>query len=896
MFLLANLQARLRHGVPAAVALAVAVLGAASAQEADSDLGSSQAESERALEAIAVCARWDAETGTWEIYSPADDTGCDVIGSRRSDRSAADSPVPVDIVRGEELIAQGDNRLDSLLASVVPSFNVSQGGDAAMLMRPVTLRGLAPDATLVLLNGKRRHRGAVISLLGYGIASGAQGPDLGSIPGVALERVEVLRDGASAQYGSDAIAGALNMVLRRDAEGMVVKAKWGSHYEGDGDALTLSGNVGFGLGDSGFANFSVEWQEADATSRSVQRADAAALIAAGNTHVRQPVAQVWGLPKIEGDVKLFANSGVPLGPNANAYAFGNWATRQVEGGFYYRNPHDRQGVFRGDAMPDGTPTVKVADLTGTGSGDCPLVPVVDNRAAEAALRTIRDNPGCYSLIERFPGGFTPQYGADIDDFSLTAGVHGNATNGWRWDVSASMGRNSAAFYIYNTVNPQLLDRRNQIPTYYSIGVYTETDRVVNMDIAKPYFVDFFSGPLNVALGLEYRDESFEIEAGERNSYYVDANLEHGLAAQGFEIGSNGASGFRPSDAGKNTVRAWAAYLDLEGDVSDAVLFGTALRYENYADFGDTFDGKVTARLRLSDNFALRGSVSTGFRAPTAGQANLRNVLTSFRVVDGVPRLLDIAILPPTHPVAVRKGGKALTPEQSTHFTAGGVFNLGAMQITLDYYDIAVRDRIALTSAFPLTEADVDALAGVADAQSIREVRFFSNEQSVDISGVDLVATWPFELVGGHSVLTLAVNFSNIDLAKYNPQFTSDNRRAEIEDGRPESRLAATWSYDKGRLRLMVRVRNYGEYYDAPIGGRGWGAFRPEATTVVDAELGWSLTGNLSLVFGAQNLFDTYPQKNPNKGVPAFNGLPYPENSPIGYNGGFYYMTLSYQLD
>ena len=849
------------------------------------------------LEVVAVCATWDEETRTWRMYSPADDTGCDIIGSRRSDRSVSGSPVPVDIIQVSDLIAQGDNRLDSLLSSVVPSFNVSQGGDSAMLMRPVTLRGLAPDATLVLLNRKRRHRGAVISLLGYGIASGAQGPDLASIPAIALERVEVLRDGASAQYGSDAIAGALNLVLSQAASGMTLDAKWGSHFEGDGDALTLSGNIGLAPGD-GFANLSFEWKEADPTSRSVQRADAAALIAAGNMAVRQPVAQVWGLPRVEDDIKLFANVGTPIGENADAYAFGNWAERQVEGGFYYRNPHGRIGVFRGDPLADGTPTVKVADLTGTGSGNCPALTVVDNRADPAALAAIRNNPRCYSLIERFPGGFTPQYGAHIGDRSLTAGVRGNASNGWRWDASAGIGRNSASFYIHNTVNPQLLSQRNAIPTHYEIGVYTETDRVVNLDLAKAFNTGAFDGPLHVAFGMEYRDETFAIEAGDRNSYFVDTNLENGLAAQGFDIGSNGAPGFRPSDAGENTVSAWGAYLDLESDVSEALLLGGALRYENYADFGDTFDGKVTARYRLSDNFALRGAVSTGFRVPTAGQANLRNVLTSFRSVDGVRRLVDIAILPPTSPVAERKGAKPLTPEQSRNITAGAVFNVGGLDVTVDYYNIEVTDRISLTSAFALTQADVDALlaAGVQDAQSIREVRFFSNEQTVEISGVDLVASWPFDLAAGRSVVTLAANFSDINLSEYNPAFTSENRRSEIEEGRPESRLAATWTYNVGRWSVITRVRNYGEYYDAPIGGGGWGAYRPERVTVMDAELTFDLTAALSLVFGAQNLLDTYPQKNPNEGVPAFNGQPYPENSPVGYNGGFYYVSVNWHMD
>ncbi len=298
---------------------------------------------------------------------------------------------------------------------------------------------------------------------------------------------------------------------------------------------------------------------------------------------------------MEDDIKLFANVGTAIGENADAYAFGNRAERQVEGGFYYRNPHGRIGVFRGDPLADGTPTVKVADLTGTGSGNCPALTVVDNRVDPAALAAIRNNPNCCSLIERFPGGFTPQYGAHIGDWSLTAGVRGNASNGWRWDASAGIGRNSASFYIPNTV-----------------------------------------------------------------------------------------------------------------------------------------DGKVTARFRLSDNFALRGAASTGFRVPTAGQANLRNVLTSFRSVDGVRRLVDIAILPPTSPVAERKGAKPLTPEQSRNITAGVVFNVGGLDVTVDYYNIEVTDRISLTSAFALTQADVDALlaAGVQDAQSIREVRFFSNEQTV----------------------------------------------------------------------------------------------------------------------------------------------------------------------
>ena len=272
-----------------------------------------------------------------------------VVGTRRRDRSVADSPVPVDVVTGDEFLAHGDTDMDNLLSATVPSYNVSQEpiSDAATFIRPATLRSLAPDATLVLVNGKRRHRAAVIALLGAGISGGSQGPDLSAIPAIALDRLEVLRDGASAQYGSDAIAGVMNFVLRSASEGSRFDVKYGSHFEGDGNAITFAANRGFALTDAGFANISFEWKEQDPTSRSTQRPDAQGLIDAGNTSVRTPAAQIWGQPEISGDHKLFGNFGIDLGNGSEVYAFGNWAERQVEGGFYYRNPpHPRRRVPR----------------------------------------------------------------------------------------------------------------------------------------------------------------------------------------------------------------------------------------------------------------------------------------------------------------------------------------------------------------------------------------------------------------------------------------------------------------------------------------------------------------------------------------------------------------------
>ena len=821
-----------------------------------------------------------------------------VVGTRRRDRSAADSPVPVDVVSGDDFLAHGGSDMDDLLAATVPSYNVSQEpiSDAATFIRPATLRSLAPDATLVLVNGKRRHRAAVIALLGAGISGGSQGPDLSSIPAIALDRLEVLRDGASAQYGSDAIAGVMNFVLKSDAEGSMFDLKYGTYFEGDGNSITFAANKGFALTDAGFANISFEWREQDPTSRSHQRPDAQGLIDAGNTHVRTPAAQIWGQPEVSGDHKLFGNFGIDLGNGSEAYAFGNWAERQVEGGFYYRNPHTRGGVFQGPTV-DGLPTVKVADLSGDGTGNCPVVYIRDNVPDAGALSAISNDPNCYTLYERFPGGFTPQFGGFISDYALAGGVRGDlGDSGWYYDLSATAGRSWANFYIYNTINPQLLWQRNEIDTHYDAGAYTETDRVINFDMSRPFDTGGYA-PINIAWGLEYRDETFRITNGEPNSFYIDPNLEYGLASQGFGVGSNGFPGFQPGDAGDNTVSAFAAYFDVETDLSDTVLVNGAVRYENYDEFGDTFDGKGAIRLQLADNFALRASASTGFRVPTAGQANLRNVTTEFNM----GRLADIATLPPTNPVAIQKGAQPLTPETSTNLTLGAVFGLGPADITLDYYNIQIKDRVAFTSRFNLTETDVEALlaAGVSDATSFTSVRFFTNQQDVKASGVDVVATVPFDIGDGATSLQLAANFSSIELTRFNPDFTGESRRLQIEEGRPGSRITATLNHSQDTWRVMGRLRHYGEYYDDPTNSGGLppagNAFYPGASTLIDFEAAFDVTDSLSVLVGLSNAFDTYPDINPTGGNGEVAGLLYPESSPYGFNGGMYYVRGTWQL-
>ena len=399
-----------------------------------------------------------------------------VIGSRAQPRSVAESAVPIDVVTGEDFVKQGDTDVQNLLRDLVPSYNVNTNpiSDASTVVRPPSMRGLAPDHTLVLINGKRRHRAAVIHWITNGVADGAQGPDIAPIPSIALKRVEVLRDGASAQYGSDAIAGVLNFELKDNYKGGSFEVKPGIFQQGDGFGYAFAGNIGLGTPDA-WVNFSAEYGNEDETDRSVQRDDAARLIRVGNNRVEDP-AQIWGQPYIRDDLKLFANYGININDNIKFYGHGNYASKEVEGGFYFRNPNTRGGVFRGPVlMFDGTnyhtqaeaaelgivdgvngtltATLLVGNLRQTGL-EVPVVPIICHVPDAAALQRVFDDPDWFTFQELFPGGFTPRFGAFMDDRAFLAGIKGSQGL-MTWDLSASYGRNEADYFIFNTVNASL---------------------------------------------------------------------------------------------------------------------------------------------------------------------------------------------------------------------------------------------------------------------------------------------------------------------------------------------------------------------------------------------------------------------------------------------------------
>ena len=797
-----------------------------------------------------------------------------VVGSRGAPRTVAESPVPVDVLTAEELGKTGSSDLLMQLQAAIPSLNVHLQpiSDAASMIRPANLRGLSADSTLILVNGKRRHRASVIAFQGGGVNDGSQGADISVIPSIALKQVEVLRDGAAAQYGSDAIAGVINFVLNDSSEGGSISVKQGEFSEGDGTTTTVAGNIGMPLTDDGFVNLSFQMKQADDTSRSVQRPDAQSLINRGNTAVTEP-AQIWGAPKIDDDITFFFNSGLDLGNGAEAYMFGNYSERDVDGGFYYRNPDDRGGVFT-----NGDDNRLIADVTGDMSGNCPT----DVDPADYALRdAIMANPNCYIHNEQAPGGYTPRFVGNITDTSFTAGTRGEITggnmDGVRYDISGSVGRNQADFGLNNTFNPSMgPDSKRDFTT----GSYIQLEKTFNLDLQKQY------DNTSIAGGAEWRETTFEVISGEEASWKVGK-----YAAQGFNVGSHGFAGFSPDSAGAFSRRNYAMYLDVESQLTDTLLVGGALRYEDYTSFGDTANYKVTFNQQMSDNLAIRGSHSTGFRAPTQGQANVVNTQTT--LVGG--ELTQAQTLP-----SFKLGAGQLQPEESTSYAFGLVMTLGEVEVTADWFKIEVENRVALTSNADTTAAQRAAMAaaGVPNPELIGQVNYFTNDFNTDTQGLDIVATYGADLFGGSTDFSAAYNMTDTEVSSQGSA-TSDSKVKRLEEGLPNHRATFTMAQSWENVNAFVRANYFGEYYAVHADYFGTDA---DAAVTVDMEVTYSINDSFDVSLGAQNLFDQEAERIDGsagavaKGVPdgVLGGIFY-ETSPMGIEGSYWYVKAGYNF-
>ena len=820
--------------------------------------------------------------------------GMVVVGTRAEPRSVLESAVPIDVLPSKDFVKQGGTDLPDLLRNLVPSYNVNAQpiADAATVVRPANLRGLAPDHTLLLVNGKRRHRASVIAWLGNGLSDGAQGADLSPIPSIALKQVEVLRDGASAQYGSDAIAGVMNLQLKDSYEGGSFEIKPGIYQVGDGLAYALAGNIGLGREDL-WTNLSVEYGGMNETDRSVQRDDAAALINAGNTDVADP-AQPWGHPIIRNDIKLFANYGASITDEVKFYGHANYAQKEVEGGFYFRNPNTRPAVFSND----GGETLLVGRLSG--EGEVPVVKITNNVPDPVALQQVLSDPNLFTFQELFPGGFTPRFGADTQDASLLVGLKGTIAADLGWDLSASYGRHTSDFFIRNTVNASL---GPDTPTEFDPGNYIQADTNINLDLTYPLHDMVF-----LASGLEYRTETFEIVQGQIESWKIGR-----LASQGFSSGSNGFPGFSDIAEGSWTRSNFAGYLESELKLVDFWTINAAVRGEYFDDFGSTVNYKIATNYGIADtlnellsidpvvDLRARGSYSTGFRAPTPGQQNAFNVTTEFGENN---TLVNKGTIPSTHGAAGLVGGKALEPEKSKNFTVGTVIDHAIASITVDYFNIKVEDRLAPSKDFQrgtdITESQIQQLVaeGITSAGNLQEFRFFTNEFETSTQGFDVILTAPI-LEGA---LSLAYNYTGTKVTKRNPDILDDTRVRLLEEGVPRHRGNVTLTQAIGdSLGVLGRVNYYGPWYEYAVGAQTY-----SEAFLVDLEVSYAVIENLGITIGVNNVLNVEPDniteaEGPEvpydiKEFPArIVGRPFGEYSPYGFGGAFWYTKVGYSF-
>ena len=834
-----------------------------------------------------------------------------VVGTRAEPRSITASPVPVDVISAQDFISQGDIDLTNQLRTVVPSFNVNTQpiSDAATIVRPANLRNMAPDHTLVLVNGKRRHRAAVIAWLGNGVADGAQGPDLSAIPSIALRQVEVLRDGAAAQYGSDAIAGVINFELKNAREGGSLEFRTGQFYtENDGDpatcgavgrscngiggfapSFTFAGNAGLPLGPEGFLNLSLEYGGTQPTNRAVNDNGTQAVIAGGNSNVRD-TSRVWGVPLIDDDLKVFANFGTG-GERAEFYGHANYASKKVTGGFYFRNPNNRGNVY----SIDGGETLLVGDAlmaAGTGSANCPTVSITNGTPDQAALAAVGADPNCFTFHEPFlgapnglPGGFTPQFGGDVYDFSVVSGVRGTTMTGLNWDVSGNIGRNHVQTFIFDTVNASL---GPESPTSFEPNLLQQTESAFNADLSYAA-----SDMINVAGGVEWRNEQYHLGAGDPASWAIGP-----YGAQGFSSASNGYNGTRPENAGTWDRANVAVYGDVEvSGMENNWTVGAAVRIENFYDsFGTTMNSKLSGRYGFTDEFAVRAAVSSGFRAPTPGQQNVLNVTTEYDYE--IDDLINNGTIPSSSPIAALRGGGPLQPEESINYSVGTVVDAGTFTFTADYFRIDVADRLTLTRNYTLTPAEVATLlaGGYAEAGNLARFRFFVNDFSTRTQGLDVVSTWTPLAIGGRTTFSGVYNFTDTEVTDYNPENIDADRIAALTLGLPRTRWNIGATHTENRWTLMARLHFYGSYWDREDARNHLGGAMSylyplyPGKPLVDMEVGFPFN-DITLSVGAQNIFNTFPDENPYaaQGV----GNRYGQFGPFGFNGGYYYVRINY---
>ncbi|MBX9400010.1 TonB-dependent receptor [Lysobacter sp. BMK333-48F3] len=747
-----------------------------------------------------------------------------VTGTRVSDRTVAESTAPIDIITPETLEATGTAELATALSRALPSLNfprpaITDGTDA---VRPAQLRGLAPDQVLVLVNGKRRHTTALINLNGSQ-GRGSSPVDLNAIPIASIERVEVLRDGASAQYGSDAIAGVVNVVLKGSGQNGSIAARYGQYSAGDGEQYQLSGDAGFNLGENGWLRLAAQGGHQDQTNRA--------------RPFQGRVEQRYGDPEIDHGAFSYNAEYSPV-EYLSFYSFGSYSERDVLSNGYFR--------FAGD--PRNIPSI-------------------------------------------YPNGFLPQIHNVSKDRAAVLGVRGETAGGTQIDFSYNYGHNGLTFNIENTLNRSL---GPSSPTEFYAGALEVTQHVLNLDFTRAIELGW-KYPLTLSWGAEWRGEEFSQRAGEPLSY-----ANGGVAAPNGQIipGAQVFSGFRASDAGDFDRHSYSFYLDAETDVTDKFSIGAAARYESYSDFGETTSGKLSGRYAFTDKVALRATASTGFRAPSLQQQYFQSIATNF--ISGIP--YEIGTFRVDNPAAVALGSEPLKAEESTNYSLGLVLQpADALYITVDAYDIKVKDRILLSEN--LTSTAVRNYLQANGYPGIGGGRYFTNAVDTKTQGVDVIATYGWELASGKLNLTAGYNYSKTEIDKIapNPPRLAAIDPAAVRIGRteigritkgaPKDKFFLAGDWKTGNWSFNATATRYGQFTELH-------ATDPRQDQTFGAEWTLDLAATYRLdrwefTLGGDNVLDAYPDES--KLVRGTrNYLPYNTASPFGFNGAFGYVKVGYK--
>lgn len=874
----------LLRAVRAALAAAALVACAAQAQDPGaSDSGQAAASQATTTQGRNNAAKAKSTTTLQEVV---------VTGTHRAGLSPTASLSPIDAFSGSQIANQPSADLTDTLTNIVPSLTTQRFpiADGTAFVRPVSLRNLSPDQTLVLVDGVRFHRSALVNLqidpLGT-FNQGAQAVDFSVFPSNAVERVEVLRDGASVLYGSDAIAGVVNVILKKEPKGVTVSAELGKYGKGDGELRRYDADAGFRLGTDGFVHVSAERETTDPTSRGVPQARAAAVAAVvgANLVPYNGLGQRWGDPETKTN-KLFVNAGLPLTSDIQLYGYGNFMDKKVLSSFFYRTPvlAPQYGIAgrstlvsyaNGSLTPANAPQSLVDNIVAGGGN--PANYLTANAASPSGWMLL--NP----IYTQFPGGYSPLFGADIADHQVVGGVRGGAQGNLQWDVHYRNGSNEVDYRLQGSINPSL---GNLSPTTFRPGKLTQREQGAGADFVR----SFDDSPLTLAFGAQWRQETYIIHRGDAGS------TEVGPTASVFGVGSDAFQGFPANAAGRFTQNSDSAYFDAETNLTDKWSGAAAVRYEHANGYGSKVVYKLSSRYAFTDTFALRGTFNTGFRTPTPGQANTLNVTTTATAQGG---LVPSGTYPVNNPVARALGSTPLRTETSKSLSVGAVWTpTDSVTTSLDYYRIKIRDRIGLVSK-SVTQSTVDQLAagGYPNAQLLlgSDASYFGNAFGSDIHGIDFVLDTRHQLGNGKLNIDFRYNRNTQDVVKVKPNTLNNDFVYDLEHQVPKSRAVLSFDYGLSQFDFIARINRYGGW-STTVGL--FGSNNPpddvshySGKTLVDLEARYKFNDTFSVAVGGNNVFDTYPGKEQNATL-QFLGVRYALTSPFGFNGAFWYARVT----